>query len=56
MNSIWTQKSWKQPLGLTLLALGALIVPSSASAQSVVGGLANFDAANFEGKNANGFE
>jgi len=41
----------------TLLAAGFLMVPSFVMAQSaVVGGLGNFDAANFEGKDAHGLE
>jgi hypothetical protein len=41
----------------TLLVAGALLAPSFALAQSaVVGGLDNFDAANFEGKDAHGME
>ncbi len=45
------------PLGATLLAGLMLFVPAVAMAQSaVVGGLGNFDAANYEGKDAHGFE
>ncbi len=46
-----------KPLSALLLAAGALIAPSFAVAQSaVVGVLGNFDAANFEGKDAHGME
>ena len=47
----------KRPLGAMLLIAGALMTPSFAFAQSaVVGGLGNFDAANYEGKDAYGME
>ena len=59
MNSICqlTITTCKKPIGALLLVCGALMAPSFAFAQSsVVGGLGNFDAANFEGKDAHGME
>ena len=45
------------PLRAALLAAGMMIIPSLAFGQyAVVGGLGNFDAANFEGKDAHGLE
>src|SRR5260370_31480814 len=43
--------------GAAFMIAGALVAPSLASAQSAVSGaLGNFDAANFEGKDAHGME
>jgi hypothetical protein len=59
MNSIyeWAIAASRKPFGAALLIAGALSAPSFAFAQSaVVGALGNFDAANFEGKDAHGME
>jgi hypothetical protein len=47
----------RMAVGAAFMIAGALVAPSLASAQSAVSGaLGNFDAANFEGKDAHGLE
>jgi hypothetical protein len=51
------RRRFRTAVSATLLIVGALVAPSLASAQSAVSGaLGNFDAANFEGKDAHGME
>jgi hypothetical protein len=55
LNEGARNRSWA--IGAALMIAGALFAPAPARAQSaVVGALGNFDAANFEGKDAHGME